>query len=390
MKNMTDQGCPSALELFEYINSCLPDSQATELKKHIENCAYCSETISNLKIHMMQSEDDKRNMYREYQVPDHIAALAKQPTTKAFQSIRQGLPQEFVFGQIWSTQTADQANSKAQLIEPRIVVVLSDNCTGDAPSETVIVAPISLELEFQSQYDLRIFEEESHLGYEFMIEVWNQTTTLVAQLKYCLNSLSEALNGNLRLLNQVYLGLGGDLNSISNRIGWPILHENDPRAIFQAQEIEECKYLHEPALREIARTESSSVDTSKVVPDIWFTREDGTLFLGELKREEAMAIAAPSRIAKDWFLYAKSEVAGEEIIARFVFHLIQRELRMIFEKLPKTLEYSDLLITGYGRSRTKLFSEIVKAEQGGSFAVAKRTHVMPRDIEELNVTIGVK
>ena len=54
------------------------------------------------------------------------------------------------------------------------------------------------------------------------------------------------------------------------------------------------------------------------------------------------------------------------------------------------MAHSDLLITGYGKSRTKLFSEIVKAVQGGSFVVAKRTYVRPRDIEELNVTIGAK
>ena len=390
MKNMTNQGCPSALELFEFINSRLPESQANDLKEHVENCTHCSQTISNLKDYMMQSEDYSKDIHEEYEVPDSIVLNAKQPTRRIFESIRNDLKTELSFGQLWSTRIAEQSFSAEESLKSRIVVVLDNDFIGNSPLESVVVAPISLELEYLSQFDYCIFEDESNLGYDFMIEVWNQTTTLVSQLKSCLDTLPNTLQENLRLLNQVYLGSEGDLSGLVDRIGWPILHENDPRTIFQRNEVEECSYLREPALREITLVEQIPSETYKERFNIWFSRNNGTLLFSEVESQEleALAVAATNRGPRDWFLYAKNKVAGEEIIAKFTFHLIQRELRMFFEKLPKTIECNYILITGYGKARVKLFSETVKAKQGNSFVVSKNKDVLPDNIEELNVTSG--
>lgn len=390
MKDKKGLDCPSALELFEYMNSTLPESQAAELKKHVDGCDICSEIIGNLKKYVIQFEDALQNMHRKYEVPQHIAKLAKQRILKSVEAMKQVCPKEIAFGQLWSTKTVEQASQESQILIPRIVIILSEDCLDDSPSSTIVVAPISLELEFQSQYDLTVFEEESPLGYKFMIEIWNQATILVSQLDSYCGSLAEHLKGHVRLLNQVYLGLGGDLSSLSDRIGWPILHENDPRAMFQAQEVEECEYLSEPALREIAIAEKTPVAALEELFDIWFRREDGTLYFAEVKEPEAVAVAAPSKTLRDWFLYAKGKLAGEEIVTRFMFHLLQDELKLKFERIPQVLAYSELLITGYGKSRTKLFSEIVKAEQGESFVVSRRKHVRPHDIEELNITVAAR
>lgn len=388
MKNRKDQGCPSALELFEYINSQLPENRAVALRTHVDSCVNCAKTMGNLKAYMKQSGSSVGEIDHEYPVPQHISKLAKQLTTKAFNKVKYVKPKELAFGQIWTTKALKQSKSELQSITPRIVVILSGAVTLDSSSETAIVAPISLELQFQSQYDLRIYEDESHLGYEFMIEVWNQTTTLVSQLNAYLGPLDEALKENLRLLNKVYLGLGGEIESLFDRIGLPILGKNDPRAVFQVQEVEECAYLRESALREIATAEKTPDTSFKDFIDIWFKQEDKSLYWSDMERAEPLPLAAAtSQVKRDWFLCARKHLQGEEFVARFYLSLLRKELELQIEKIPRSLAFAELLITGYGASRKTLFSSVVKAKDGESFVVSKNAHVLPRDIEEFKITI---
>jgi hypothetical protein len=147
--------------------------------------------------------------------------------------------------------------------------------------------------------------------------------------------------------------------------------------------------LREPALREVAIAERTPVAALKDYSDIWFRREDGSLYFADLKESEVLTVAAPSRTARNWFLHAKKTLLGEEIIARFVFHLLRDELELRFERIPQVLVSSELLVKGYGKSRAVLFSETIKGEQYKSFVVSKQQHVSPYDIEELNVSTKV-
>ena len=308
-------------------------------------------------------------MYREYQVPAHIAELAKQRTTEAFESIRQVRPKELAFGQLWSTQTAEQAIPEVQILEPRIVVILSDDCASDSPSETILVAPVSLELEFQSQYDLRVFEDESPLGYEFMIEVWNQTTTLVSQLNSYWGSLSEALKENLRLLNQVYLGLSGDLSSLSERIGWPILHENDPRVIFQVQEVEECEYLREPAFAAVHEWELTEVAAKPERDYLVFnsTIDDGSLSWTSVVEKVPVA-AAVSKPRLD-SLYVITKEGQYEVIAKFVLDIAKAKLLLVLQKLSRNLQRKNVKVIVHTREGLELSSEPTQAEERKSIII---------------------
>jgi hypothetical protein len=388
MKNRKDQGCPSALELFEYTNSHLPENLAVALRTHIDSCVNCAKTMGNLKAYMKQSGSSVEEIEHAYTVPEHLSKFAKQLTTKAFDKVKYVKPKELAFGQIWTTKAVEQSEPALQAITPRIVVILSGAATFDTSSETVIVAPISLELQFQSQYDLRIYEDESHLGYEFMIEVWNQTTTVVSQLNSYLGPLNEALGENLRLLNKVYLGLGGEIESVVDRIGLPIFGKNDPRAVFQVQEVEECAYLHEPALREIARVEKPTNTTFRDCFDIWFKQEDKSLYWGGLVKAEPLPLAAATNQAKkDYFLYAEKSLGTDKFVVRFNLDIFTQKLELKIEEIPRSLAFTELLVTGYGAARGKLFSSVVKVNKGESSVVSENAHVMPRDIEELNIII---
>jgi len=387
MKNRKDRGCPSALELLEYTNGHLPEDRAGALKKHIDSCICCHETIENFKASETHSDSNVGKLDIEYSVPAHISKLAKQLTTKAFGKIKYVRPKEITFGQLWTTKASEQTESELQGSMPRIVVVLNGTSTFDLSSETIIVAPISLELEFQSQYDLRIFEDESPLSYEFMIEVWNQTTILVSQLKFYLGPLSETLNEDLKLLNQVYLGLAAELETLANRTGLPFFGENDPRAIFQVQEVEECAYLREPALKIISIAERTPLSDSEKLIDICFRRAEGTLYKSSPKLYQQALAAASTAIQGAWFLYARNKVENEEFVARFAYHLLQEDLRIIFVLLPQILENSKLLITAYDKSKAKLFSEVVAAKRSQSFVVSTHGRVHPEDIEELSISI---
>lgn len=377
------QDCPSALELFEYMNSTLPETQTTSIRKHVETCEFCIKILRNLKGHIVQDKN-------KYQVPEYISEIGKRWAEKA-KAMKPVHTQELAFGQLWSTKTLNQVDQEKETLVTRIVAILSEDCRDNSPSATVIVAPISLELEFQSKYDLHVFEKESTLSYEFMIEVWNQTTTLVSQLDSNLGSLSDKILESLKLLNRVYLGLDDDLGSLSDRIGWPILHESDPRVLFQAQEVEECRYLNESALREIGAAEKSQETIFEGIVDIWFRKGgENVLYFGEVKERESelLAVAAPSETLKNWFLYAKGKLDNEDIIGRFSLNLVRDELRLIFEKLPHAFVRNNILLVAYGKSGMELFSESLKAELGKRFVIAKDKHVRPRDIEEVNIKVS--
>ena len=75
---------------------------------------------------------------------------------------------------------------------PHLVVVIefaAGTKSSYANYHIIQIAPISAETEYASDGDLLIEEEESPLGYSFMIELWNEQPMLQENLDCCLAGL---------------------------------------------------------------------------------------------------------------------------------------------------------------------------------------------------------
>jgi hypothetical protein len=172
-------------------------------------------------------------------------------------------PEWPTFGQIWTTKLLnDRLDGASEDLPARIVVILD---SGQQPAESavssVVSAPISTDVEFRSDRDLLVDESESPLGYEFMVEVWNEVAMLRNQLGRCVATLSSPIDRRLGLLYRSHLGLDTDLVELGRHIGPPIVHRDDPRVAFQEREIEACEHLRRPLLA-LARDEAAEESPS--------------------------------------------------------------------------------------------------------------------------------
>ena len=380
--------CPSALEIFQYVNSDLPESQAAELKKHIYACEACSEVVSNFRRYMDKIEDGPREIYRKYEVPAHITELARQRSRKSLDAMQDSPPDKIAFGQLWSISAVGQADPENASGVPRIVVILSEPGSDDLPFSSVVVAPISLELDFLSQYDLAVLKEESPLGYQFMIELWNQSTTLVSQLRSYRGALADDLEQCLRLLNRAYLGLEEDVDALAGRIGWPILHESDPRGVFQAREIEECRYLREPALTQVRDLEMSGAESIHEIIHFTLlsTLGDGSLCWASTTpdREEVLVAAASEEaIPKSLCMYKKE--AGYEVTAKFVLDIKAGELRLVLQRLSSNLKQRTLRVAVRTKYGARMTSDPIRAEEGQSIVIDAQGRLDQNKINEVQM-----
>ncbi|MGI8549443.1 MAG: hypothetical protein ACR2PL_01415 [Dehalococcoidia bacterium] len=141
---------------------------------------------------------------------------------------------------------------------PRLVVTLDEGSEQALLGQPALgVAPTSLDLAYASDCDLLVPEEESPLGYPFMIEVWNEVQVLQEQLGRYLGTLPQPFKRYLGLLHEAQFGIEVDLSPLIPHIGPPITHRDDPRFAFQEDEHEACEYLGLPVMSALGESEDS-------------------------------------------------------------------------------------------------------------------------------------
>jgi hypothetical protein len=165
--------------------------------------------------------------------------------------LRSPQPSTYAPGQIWSTTATVEAHQDPAASVPlpgHLVVVLGVDTEPTGGLSVVTTAPISLETAYQGSFDLKVKAAESPLGYDFMVELWNELQLETEQLQWCLGALEQTVQSYVARLYQAFLGESIDLSSLEDRIGPAILAPNDPRALFQEREIESCDPLRRPVL----------------------------------------------------------------------------------------------------------------------------------------------
>lgn len=242
-----EAGCPSAAELLLYTAGQATPDDARSLDEHLRRCAPCSTIRDNLGRHATNGEGDS-TVRHALPLPAGLGDTAARQATRFRETLGLGQPEALRFGQIWTTRPAHDEPA-AEEVQPRLVVLLADALSGARQvSEALPIAPLSLDLAYRSRDDLTVAEQESPLGYPFMVEVWNEAALLGEQLGRYVGILPQPLKRYLGLLYQAHLGLAVSLDELEDRLGPAILHPADPRLAFQDEEIAACSYLRRPAL----------------------------------------------------------------------------------------------------------------------------------------------
>jgi len=158
-------------------------------------------------------------------------------------------------GQIWSTPGfpdyqlyrygLDQKLLPYSLDPRPFLVYRYDKSTGIA-----VGFPINLDyLEFASDFDLIVREEETQLGIEFMIEVWNPVSTSSKFFQKYWGSVPAEIMKKLDALVQEFKGEKVQLEIPGPIVtGKPIRFDNDIRHQFQKVEKQVTEYISAPLI----------------------------------------------------------------------------------------------------------------------------------------------
>jgi hypothetical protein len=208
--------CPSIAELADHV--ARPDPAVAA---HLESCRRCRA------VGRLVGERDR-------EAPPKIAHR----TLPVARLPRREEPTERCFGEVCIAQ-GDQTDG------PLLVCVALSWDEQPAP-KTVVVAPVSPEVEHASDADL-ILGADDPLGYPAIVEVWNHGTLLLDQIVERLGVLAEETR---RSLDAVYEAvLQGDSAPAGVPVGVEIVSDDDPRAIFQEEESERASAFWRPAGR---------------------------------------------------------------------------------------------------------------------------------------------
>jgi hypothetical protein len=201
-------------------------------------------------------------------------------------------------GEIWSTRAKPvRLKGVASMENDTPCLVLLLDLEGEVllyegvKYRKILVAPISTNIEMATEWDFVIKQEESPLGYPFMIEMWNKVTMLAENLQKGLAKFDESFFEHILRLSQAETeGLFDESRFgpefFRNNVGEGKAEMGNEIYHFQRREMEEVEYLLQPvkALSELANREnvnkeiildklkarigtSSDVDRNEIIPN---------------------------------------------------------------------------------------------------------------------------
>jgi hypothetical protein len=395
MSSLRDFTCPSLVELLDYIEEHLREPDLSRIGRHVANCPVCAATIHNL---------DQPDAFREGTgggkseafvaggLGNSLFVNAKHQN-RFKELLHYPQPEATRFGQIWSTCEYPRGHEEfaAESILPKLVVVLvADAHDDELVPPSLIAAPISLDISYQSNFDLRVFEDDSPLGYEFMVEVWNEVPMLETQLARNLGSLNQPAKSYLGLLYEALLGTNVDLSELTGRLGPAILDSNDPRVVFQQEDVAACEYLRRP-LFELTKTRSGD-DSETSTP-----QDHVVLFLSNVSvkhnrvppparhggEELPLAASTGNDELSSHFVYATD--AGEEILATLLRDLKTKSLYIAWERLASKVKGTRVHIWVYTTRNRTFEVEEPYVVVGKRTPVVQGTQVTPSQVDSVSM-----
>ncbi len=208
--------CPSIAELADHLARREPAVAA-----HLETCRRCRAVVRLL---------GERGREPLPEIGQRELSPASLP--------RREEPTERYFGEV--------CIAEGEQTEGALLVCVALSWDEEADAETVVVAPISPEVENASDSDL-ILEADEPLGYPAIVEVWNHGTLLGDQIVERLGVLDEETRRSLDALYEAVLN--GEGSPAGAPVGVEIVSDDDPRAVFQEEESERASGFWWPAAR---------------------------------------------------------------------------------------------------------------------------------------------
>ncbi len=187
-------------------------------------------------------------------VPQDIRKLSRQRALKFHRILNSSLPNQIEPGQIWSTRCHFELPDGPcfETDEPRLVVILHGTGHPSEFLDPITAAPVSLSIPMATEFDLVVSGNASPLGFDFMVEVWNETPVLEGHLRRFLGKLPDEALVALRSLYTAQLLNENVPSTLAGWVGLRSMGENDPRLAFQEAEVEAVAYLARAATAALA------------------------------------------------------------------------------------------------------------------------------------------
>jgi len=286
--------CPSDQLLSAYKTKELTGEEHDAVMFHLLFCDACQEVLQQLpadtKAAIAAAESSGSALDGETSISAELAqAIEKfrereQRRRKAPVKTLEQIEQEggLKVGQIWRTRfdgiivpgrETEQSFSVTGLNStPHLVVIIeAEGGTGTPRGKyyEIRVAPISGELQYAGNGDCIIGEEDSPLGYPFMVELWSAQPMLRENLDCCLGVFDVVQHKTIvDMLQQQQKEIqrkGENPLSLEETVMKGLYH--NPIMRFRAHEYEETAYLREPveALHQLL---SGEVSGEKSIADV--------------------------------------------------------------------------------------------------------------------------
>jgi hypothetical protein len=260
-------------------------------------------------------------------IPQDIRKLSRQRAPRFHRILKTPPPDQIEVGQIWSTHSclelSDDRHIEAD--EPRLVVILDGTGHPSESLDQITAAPVSLSIPMAAEFDLVVSGDASPLGFDFIIEVWNETPVVKGHLRQFLGKLSAEAIAALRGLYTAQL-LNEDVPpTLAEWVGLRIMGENDPRLAFQEAEVETVSYLARTAtaaLLEMTVQEPESVAVIPIKPRWVFSLRPRLAKLSEALGSPKVAYAAGVAEEVDTYIVDQT---GDDLV--FSFELLFRQRR---------------------------------------------------------------
>ncbi len=219
---MTRNECLSVMELFEIRESGLVENSPEAI--HLRTCPRCGALLRTLPI------------------VEPASASGDAPRLGAARSISRATVDGVHAGQIWTAMNSD--------VPDRHFIVVAMGRRKDA-SDRFVVCPTSLE--FDQATDLDLVVDQSPVGYPFMVCAWHFGNVFRWQLQDCFGTLSD---NALEALKATYRhALVGNGELAQRGTGPGVGGANDPRLIWQVEQLEEWRPLWNPVRESVAGME---------------------------------------------------------------------------------------------------------------------------------------
>lgn len=254
--------CPSDELLLGYGRNELTAEQAHAVSSHLLFCDTCVEFLKLLRSRELTPE--ATNVVPPFEsMRSEILNRFQSPQLKRetqswdeFQTAGGVLR----VGQIWRPKTNgivipgrdnSQPSSIAELeSSPHLVVII--DCTdtpvqsGDVSYHPIRVAPIDADLEYAGADDFIVRENDSPLGYSFLVQTWNEQLMLAENLECLLAELDESEHPTI--FERLKSAGDGELAEGAFSLEAVIMkgRYSDPVMRYRAKEYEDTAYLRVP------------------------------------------------------------------------------------------------------------------------------------------------